>query len=215
MGVFSTVASLRGSQAGVVQARDGRLYGVIEGIIIDPAVRTYGSVFRVEANGALTTLHQFDGSVTANPVGELVEIDDGSLYGTTEGGGVLNQGEARRCRDQERSSGLIPATGALTIRYVFADGIRPTGRLIQGSDGLLYGTTVNGGDFGLGTVFSLDAAGTFTTLHDFAGDDGANPSAGVIQGLDGRLYGTTANGGAFGQGTVFVMNVTGGADDSA
>ena len=65
---------------------------------------------------------------------------------------------------------------------------------------------MNGGDFGLGTVFSFDAAGTFTTLHHFSGADGANPSAGVIQGLDGRLYGTTRNGGAFGYGTVFVMN---------
>ena len=62
----------------------------------------------------------------------------------------------------------------------------------------------------MGTVFSLDSAGTLTTLHHFAGPDGANPNAGVIQGLDGRLYGTTTNGGAFGYGTVFVMNVTGG-----
>jgi uncharacterized repeat protein (TIGR03803 family) len=209
-GVFSTVASLRGSQAGVVQAGDGRLYGVIEGIIIDPALRTYGSVFRVEASGALTNLHQFDGSVTANPVGELVEIDNGSLYGTTEGGGVLQPGGGQPLQRPGAIFQIDPSTGALVIRYVFADGIRPAGRLSRGSDGLLYGTTVNGGDFGLGTVFSLDAAGTFTTLHDFAGDDGANPSAGVIQGLDGRLYGTTTNGGAFGQGTVFAMNVTGG-----
>ena len=69
---------------------------------------------------------------------------------------------------------------------------------------------MSGGAFGFGTVFSLDAAGTLTTLHHFAGPDGANPNAGVIQGLDGRLYGTTTNGGAFGYGTVFVMNVTGG-----
>jgi uncharacterized repeat protein (TIGR03803 family) len=59
-------------------------------------------------------------------------------------------------------------------------------------------------------VFSLDAAGTLTTLHQFSGADGANPNAGVIQGTDGRLYGTTTNGGAFGYGPVFVMNVTGG-----
>ena len=61
----------------------------------------------------------------------------------------------------------------------------------------------------MGTVFSLDLAGTLTTLHQFSGADGANPS-GVIQGTDGRLYGTTSKGGAFGYGTVFVMNITGG-----
>ena len=33
-----------------------------------------------------TVLHQFDVTESAFPVAELVEIDDGSLYGTTEGG---------------------------------------------------------------------------------------------------------------------------------
>ena len=110
-----------------------------------------------------------------------------------------------------------PATGAFTTRYRFSgpDGSDPVAPLIQGTDGLIYGTTLSGGAYGLGTVFSLDSADTLTTVHHFAGPDGANPNAGVLQGLDGRLYGTTTNGGAFGYGTVFVMNVTGGADDAA
>jgi uncharacterized repeat protein (TIGR03803 family) len=62
----------------------------------------------------------------------------------------------------------------------------------------------------LSVFFSLDAAGTLTTLHQFSRADGANPNAGVIQGTDGRLYGTTTNGGAYGYGTVFDMNITGG-----
>jgi uncharacterized repeat protein (TIGR03803 family) len=187
-------------RAGVIEARDGRLYGVTGA----PAVSN-GSVFRVEASGGgLTTLHSF-GTDSAYPVGELVEIDDGSLYGATEGGSMVGP--------PLQVPGTIfqvnPATGAFAIRYEFADDIRPAGRLIQGSDGLLYGTTVNGGDFGLGTVFSFDAAGTLTTLHHFSGDDGANPSAGLMQGSDGRLYGTTRDGGAFGYGTVFVVDTTG------
>ena len=44
-----------------------------------------GNVFRVEAPGT-PTLHAF--AVNENPVGELVEIDDGSLYGATVGGTV-------------------------------------------------------------------------------------------------------------------------------
>ena len=87
-----------------------------------------------------------------------------------------------------------PATGAFTTRYRFSgpDGSKPIARLIQGTDGLIYGTTSAGGAYGFGTVFSLDSADTLTTLHHFAGADGANPNAGVIQGLDGRLYGTTS-----------------------
>ena len=209
-GVYSTVASAHSLEAGVIQASDGRLYGVFEGTVVDPSVRTYGSVFRVEANAAITVLHQFNGTDSASPVGELVETADGPLYGVTEGGNL-----------QPPPSGPLPppipaaifridpGTGALAIRHRFANDVRSAGRLIQALDGLLYGTTVNGGDFGLGTVFSLDAADTFTTLHHFSGADGANPSAGLIQGGDGRLYGTTRNGGAFGYGTVFVMNPTG------
>jgi uncharacterized repeat protein (TIGR03803 family) len=195
-GTFTQLAAARGLQAGVIQARDGTLYGVMTR---DPWAGNVGKVFSVEANGTLTTLHTFD-TASGDPVGELVEIDDGSLYGATTG--------------TVQASGTIfqvdPGTGAFAIRHSFTDGITPAGRLIQGTDGLLYGTTVNGGALGVGTVFSLDTAGTLTTLHQFSGADGANPNAGVIQGTDGRLYGTTTNGGAFGYGTVFVMNVAGG-----
>ena len=40
-----------------------------------------------------------------------------------------------------------PATRTVTTRYRFSgpDGSNPLGRLIQGSDGLIYGTTVSGG----------------------------------------------------------------------
>ena len=207
-GMFTPLAFSSGLRAGVIQASDGRLYGTSEGAIIDPSLQTFGTVFRVEAN-SLTVLHRFDGTETANPVAELVEIDDGSLYGTTLGGSRIMPGGP-----PQQTPGTIfrvdPATGSFAIRHRFTDGRKPVGRLIQATDGLIYGTTVDGGAFGLGTVFSFDSAGTLTTLHDFAGPDGANPNAGVIQGLDGRLYGTTTGGGASGYGTLFVINVTGG-----
>ena len=68
-------------RAGVIQARDGRLYGIrSDGVTIcNPICRIdFGSVFRVEGNGTLTVLHRFDAD-SASPVAELVEIDDGSL----------------------------------------------------------------------------------------------------------------------------------------
>ena len=195
----------------MIQARDGRLYATTS---FGPPLGPFfsgGSVFSVEADGtAATVLHRFDSIDMVVPVAELVEIDDGSVYGTAArfnrsvnpppalGGGTIFR--------------VDPATASFTTRYRFSgpDGSDPVAPLIQGTDGLIYGTTLSGGAFGLGTVFSLDSADTLTTLHHFAGADGANPNAGVLQGLDGRLYGTTTNGGAFGYGTVFVMNVTGG-----
>ena len=77
--------------------------------------------------------------------------------------------------------------------------------MIQGSDGAFYGTTFQGGDFGLGAVFRVSADGSsFSVLHSFTAKDGSHPVAAVVQGSDGRLYGTTIGGGASGDfGTVF------------
>ena len=208
-GLFTRLASYWALRVGVIQARDGRLYGVADGNQIDSNFFIHGFVFRVEANGRLTSLHGF-GSDTDNAAGELVEIDDGSLYGVTRGGRFVPPSGGLSIPTPGTIFRVDPASGAFAIRHQFPQGITPAGRLIQGSDGLIYGATVNGGALGLGTVFSLDAAGALTMLHEFSGTDGANPNAGLTQGVDGRLYGTTTNGGAFGSGTMFVLNVTGG-----
>ena len=190
-GAFARLSGAYELRAGVIEARDGRLYGTAGGSG-DRTDRFFGDVFRVETNGTRTILHRFDGIESAFPVAELLEIDDGSLYGTATGGIVFAPGSGMLQSVPPTIFRVDPVTGAFSIRYTFTDRSAPVGRLIQGSDGLIYGTTVNGGDFGLGTVFSFDLAGTLTTLHHFAGDDGANPNAGVIQGVDGRLYGTCA-----------------------
>jgi len=43
------------------------------------------------------------------------------------------------------------------------------GILTQGRDGSLYGTTEQGGLYGLGTVYKLQTNGTITVLHSFSG----------------------------------------------
>src|SRR3954462_15918987 len=91
------------------------------------------------------------------------------------------------------------------------DGAFATGSLVQADDGDFYGTTLQGGPAGAGTVFRLDASGTFTTLHAFSanGLDGAYPSGGLIQASDHKLYGTTQQGGGAGQGTVYRIDRSG------
>ncbi|QAU22797.1 hypothetical protein EO087_01370 [Dyella sp. M7H15-1] len=90
------------------------------------------------------------------------------------------------------------------------DGSNPQAGLIQGQYGNFYGTTVNGGVYGKGTVFKVtpQSGNTFkeTVVHSFGeGEDGANPKAGLIQVANGDLYGTTYNGGRYGKGTVFMI----------
>jgi uncharacterized repeat protein (TIGR03803 family) len=71
--------------------------------------------------------------------------------------------------------------------------------------GSLYGTTLQGGASGDGTVFELaKGSGTITTLASFNGTNGAYPHAGLITDGSGNLYGTAFNGGA-GRGTVFEL----------
>jgi uncharacterized repeat protein (TIGR03803 family) len=77
------------------------------------------------------------------------------------------------------------------------------------SGNTLYGTTVAGGIYGNGTVFSINTDGTrFTNLYSFTGSyDGGTPHGGLIL-LGNTLYGTAQNGG-LGWGTVFAINTDG------
>jgi uncharacterized repeat protein (TIGR03803 family) len=79
------------------------------------------------------------------------------------------------------------------------------------SAGDLYGTTNTGGALGLGTLFEISAAGTYTVLHSFTGSpsDGANPAARLFLNAPGNLYGTTSFGGAEDKGVVFEWSSAG------
>src|SRR6185503_11036479 len=106
------------------------------------------------------------------------------------------------------------AAVTLTTLHSFTgpDGANPVG-LLQGRDGIFYGTTEFGGTVtgkGNGTVFKMLPDGTLTTLHSFAGDDdGSRPEAGLVQGPDGTLYGTTTWGSLLDLGTMFAITPAG------
>ena len=92
-----------------------------------------------------------------------------------------------------------------------ADGANPYAGLVQGSDGNFYGTTVNGGAYGLGTIFSYSpSSGSVTNLHSFSGiGEGANPQGELLLGPGvGNFYGTTLYGGTGNNGTIFNLRNT-------
>jgi len=94
-------------------------------------------------------------------------------------------------------------------------------RLVQATNGNLYGTTWLGGKDDGGTVFEITPSGTLTTLYNFCSQtncaDGADPYGGLVQGTDGNFYGTTQAGGrdvdcggsVSGCGTIFKINSSG------
>jgi uncharacterized repeat protein (TIGR03803 family) len=202
----------------LVQASDGNLYGTTWiGGANDNAVfcsNGCGTIFRLTANGVLTTLYNFcslnncaDGF---NPEASLVQAIDGNLYGTTYYGGVANAYGGTVFR--------ITRAGNLTTLYSFctvancSDGVAPIGALVQATDGNFYGVTENGGTGGgsAGSIFEITPAGTLTTLYSFCGlpncYGGVFPEARLLQAADGNFYGTTYEGGSGGAGTVFSLN---------
>lgn len=69
-----------------------------------------------------------------------------------------------------------------------------------------YGTTIGGGAYGKGTLFSAWGRNV-ATQYDFCAkpncEDGANPEGGVLALGDGTLVGTTAEGGSYGAGVLY------------
>jgi uncharacterized repeat protein (TIGR03803 family) len=193
-------------EAGLIQATDGNFYGTTE----YGGATNGGTVFLITPTGALTTLYNFcsqsgcrDG---INPNGGLVQGTDGNFYGTTQFGGISDDGTVFK----------ITASGTLTTLHSFAgtDGTVPAATLVQGTDGNFYGTTEKGGAYMRGSVFKITQGGMLTTLYSFCRPEscggGEYPYAALVQGTDGNFYGTTAEGGDLGlYGTVFKITSSG------
>lgn len=99
--------------------------------------------------------------------------------------------------------------GTLTTLYSFGV-LGAAAGLVQGTNGMLYGTTFSGGSYSYGTIYSMSLGGAFTALYSFSGPDGAGPEGALVQGPGETFYGTTTNGGANGYGTVFRVTSDGG-----
>lgn len=97
---------------------------------------------------------------------------------------------------------------AFVVLYSFtgdADGGHPAVGLALDSLGGLYGTTLEGGTFGQGTVFKIVGNAKIVLYNFTGGTNGAAPGAGLLRAA-GDLFGTTIWGGAYGAGTVFKLN---------
>jgi uncharacterized repeat protein (TIGR03803 family) len=208
---FTTLHSFDGSDganptfSSLVQGLDGNLYGTTAGQTDGGGA---GTVFKMTPGGTLTTLHKFcarhncaDGS---GPYAGLDLATNGTLYGTTAGGGSNSAGTTFK----------ISASGTLTTLHVFdgSDDLAfPYAGLVQANDGSFYGTAELGGRTGGGPnhggIFRTTAAGVETVAYGFCNEpycpDGSHPFAGLVQGTDGNFYGTTSAGGAGKGGTVF------------
>jgi uncharacterized repeat protein (TIGR03803 family) len=147
-----------------------------------------GTIYDVTPDGTETVAYAFSGGADGGaPYASLTPQKDGTFLGTTSAGGRY-------------SGGVIftfPPPGAETVLYALGRGIRgwdSKSALISDKAGNLYGATEQGGAENDGTVFTLAADGTYTTLNEFRGTDGASPNGPLIRDKMGNLYGTTSAG---------------------
>jgi len=145
------------------------------------------------------------------PAGRLLKASDGFFYGTIVAGGPGQGGAVFRFADApDRQFSII-------LNFSDSDqaGVYLKAGLVEGPDGLLYGTTssdyvnpAEGVERFSGAVFRLNKDGSgLTVLKRFptSGIDGANPQANLFFGSNGVIYGTTPAGGETGHGTIFVL----------
>ena len=196
--------------AGVVFGPNGSLYGTTEyggtghgdGTVFNLRPPPHASP-NVLGPWTKTVLYSFQGGTDGlEPWGGVAFDQAGNVYGTTAYGGQGCGGEGCGTVYQ-----LTPSGGGWTEDVIYAfsnsDGLMPISGVTLDNAGNVYGTTLEGGASGAGTVYELTySAGSGwaeSFLYSFTPEGDNNPYAGLIFDPLGHLYGATAEeaGGVF------------------
>jgi uncharacterized repeat protein (TIGR03803 family) len=181
--------------------------GFFTNLMAISAISFLGIPHAVSQTPDFQTINGFS-SGPVGPESGVILSSDGFLYGTTAEGGCENQGTIYRMNP----NGFVFETLVhFTGNGATNKGSAPVASLVEWTDAgmnrYFYGTTREGGTFGLGTVFRVTPTGTLETLVHFTGvggdNNGASPEGALILGSDGFFYGTTAEGGTQDEGTIF------------
>ena len=188
----------------------------IGGLAIDEAGNLYGTaadngdpfyqcgtVFKLspsDSGWTFTVLHTFIGGKDGCVPGSSLLYGGGYLFGTTVNGGPSDQGTAFR----------LPTSGGSEFNAAFAPNV---GRHPWGGISGSYGTTFNGGYWGVGNVYEWTYGHHLVSKHGFnlTGGAGHYPlgellneyQAGVL-----KMYGTTYSGGVGGAGAVYLLTAS-------
>jgi uncharacterized repeat protein (TIGR03803 family) len=180
-----------------------------------------GTVYELSPNGdgtwKETVLHRLldafgDG---AEPRAGLVMDAAGNLYGTTYEGGNNEVCNGLGCGSVFELS--PPASGKRWSFKTLVDFNAIDGALVRGgvtldASGVIYGTTIYGGAFNAGTIFSITPAPgqraghrKFQTIYNFDGINGLQPSGNIAIDNAGNIYGATYQGGENDWGSIFQL----------
>ena len=159
----------------------------------------FGTILRGDSYGNFKTVACFDSLNGSYPIGKMAMAANGKLYGVTYYGTDL---------DSCCVFNYDTLADTITIVYSFfsdttpafaygnGKGGQPLAGLILASNGLIYGTTSDGGANGVGVIYSVDpVTNSYTDVYDFTGTTGSNPVTELLEASDGKLYGITSQGG--------------------
>jgi uncharacterized repeat protein (TIGR03803 family) len=193
-----------------------------------------GTIFSYNLyNGNVAVLYSFKGAAAGDGSEPRAGLTHKGrfLYGTTSSGGDNICYAGNGCGTVFRLD-LNDLSVKIIHRFRGSphDGADPTAEMTE-VDGILYGTTAEGGSCskanGCGTLFSItpgttgrDASETFQVVFDFSQKaQGSNPrggitrtfrrGGGIVNGKQHKyLYGTTSSGGKFNDGVLFAVDVS-------
>ncbi|HXZ40354.1 MAG TPA: choice-of-anchor tandem repeat GloVer-containing protein [Terriglobales bacterium] len=155
---FSGLGDGGNPSCGLITDGFGNLYGTTE-----KGATGYGAVFELHQIGigkwSESLVHFFDVSDGADPIGNLVFDNAGSLYGTTFGGGAFGLGTVFK---------LMKSGGGWTETVLWSfqpkprnqkgaplDGFGPIVGLVLDTNSDLYGTSGQGGLLGYGLIYEI------------------------------------------------------------
>ncbi len=174
---------------------DGAFRGVT-----DSGGRGDGTIYRVNQDGTgFQVLYEFarDGRLGGfEPKDGLTRASDGRLYGVTLWGGrslstATGTGTIYGLNEDGSDYRMLHAFEGRTV----AGGSWPRCRLLEGSDGALYGTTLLGGIDNFGTVFRINKDGSdFRVIHHESSAETSGSSRTLVETSDGFLWGASYNG---------------------
>ena len=130
----------------VIQGTDGNFYGTTSA----GGTSGLGVVFKLTSAGVITVLHNFIGSDGEKPLAGLVQANDGNFYGVASAGGTLGFGTIFKVTSTSDN------TFSVVHDFDQTHGQAPEDALFQNTNGILYGTTADGGSDGAGVFYSLN-----------------------------------------------------------
>lgn len=183
-------------QQGLTEAPNGKLYGVTTA-----GGTGLGVLFEFDPLTEIFTKKlNFIGSNGNTPACDFMFSSSGTMYGTTRGGGVNNDGILFKYNyDTNILQKLADFDSDIT-------GGVPSGNLVEHSNGLIYGFAGNGGYMNNGTLFEFNPnTNIITALVLFQDTLGYNGDYAMIKMPSGLLLGVCKDGGqiALGPGVLF------------